>query len=247
MKKSISGLLIVLALTAGSLRANPWDDGRTAFEKADYPAAIRAWETALAVEAPSAALYQNLALAQERGGQPVAAILSLRRALLLDPARESVRVDLSRLERSQGIEFHKPDWRTQLGERVPAAFLYGAGAAVFWVGAFLLLRSFFRRSVRMGVGAVILAGLGAVVFAAGYLSDPRIAGQRLGIVVAEKGVSLLSAPADQSKPLARLPAGSSLAILQKRGEWAYCQSPDGTKGWLPDASVARVVVSRVES
>jgi tetratricopeptide (TPR) repeat protein len=61
------------------------EGGKAAFAKGDYPAAANAFRSALSTDDPSAGLYYNLAMAEQKGGQRAEAALSLRRALTLDP------------------------------------------------------------------------------------------------------------------------------------------------------------------
>ena len=236
-------LFSALIAIVSTLRAGTMEDGNMAFARGDYSAAARAYETALSAGKPSAGLYYNLATAQLKNGQKPLAALNLRRAIMLDPRMSDARMALSEIERSQGISFQDRDWRTLLAERVALSVPAFAGAALFWAGAFFLLWAIFRKPGQFAplAGAFFLLMIGGALLVAGFQADPKISGRHAGVILTDKEVTLLSAPADQSAALARLPGGSCVQILQRRGEWVYCEAPAGEKGWIPSNSVESVV------
>jgi tetratricopeptide (TPR) repeat protein len=244
---SCAGRLIfsfLLAL-ASSLQADLILEGKAAFAKGDYPAAANAFRSALSSHDPSAGLYYNLAMAEQKAGQRAEAALSLRRALTLDPRMVDAQIALSEIERSQGIPLAPSSWRQIVAEHAPIKVLLIAGAAVAWLGAFLLLFTIFARAGRMlpraGAAALLLLGIG--VFLLGYFADPRVAERDVAVVHESEGVSLLSSPANQSATITRLPAASPVRILQERGEWTFCSARGGEKGWAPSKSLEVVVPS----
>ncbi len=232
-------------LPLAPLRADAIEDGRVAFAQGDFPAAVRAFETAIASGGPSAGLYYNLGVAQLKAGQRPQAALNFRRAILLEPRMIDARMALSDIERSQGVARPKSDWRGFVAEKAPLKVLVVVGCALVWFGAFLLLFVIFKfksgRKILPSLASVFLVGTGAVLFLVGTLSDPRIDQRHAAVVLADEGVTLLSAPADQSATVTKLPAGAALRILQRSGDWAYCQGPQGEKGWAPSKDLATVV------
>lgn len=241
--------LVAFVLLAGPARlfADALTDARTAFEAGDYPAALRAYESALSSQGPSAGLYYNLAMTQLRQSQPAEAALSLRRAILLDPQMTDARVALSDLERSQGVtagpSHWSSRWREILAEKVPLEALMITGCVMGWAGAFLLLVAIFRSSRKFWpvTGSLVLLLAGKGLFAAAFLADPRVSDRDAAVVLAGGGASLLSAPADQSAVVAKVPAGASLQVHRRSGDWSYCETAGGEKGWTPSKSIERVV------
>jgi len=222
--------------------ADTVQDGNAAFAKGDFPAAVRAYETALASGPKSAGLYYNLATAQLKAGERPQAALNLRRALMLDPGFTDARVSLSEIERSQGVPAVKESWQTKVAAKVPLTAVFVSGAVAFWVGAFVVLAGLFRKKKFAPILAgVILVVLGAVVFATGVWADPKLADRNAGVIVAAEEVSLLSAPADQSATLTKLAPSAGVHVIRESGEWTYCQAPGGEKGWLPSNSLQRVI------
>ena len=232
----------ILALTS-PLQADLVLEGKAAFAKGEYPAAADAFRSALSTNGPSAGLYYNLAMVEQKSGHRAEAALSLRRALTLDPRMIDARIALSDIERSQGVPLTPSSWREIVAEHAPIKTLLIVGSACAWLGAFLLLFAIFARSGRMLplAGAVGLLVLGVGIFLLGYLADPRVSERNVAVVRDAEGIPLLSAPANQSATVTRLPAASSVRILQERGEWTFCSVASGEKGWAPSKSLEAVV------
>jgi tetratricopeptide (TPR) repeat protein len=235
-------LSFLLAL-ATPLRADLILEGKAAFAKGDYPAAAEAFRSALATNGPSAGLYYNLAMAEQKSGRRAEATLSLRRALTLDPRMVDARIALSEIERSQGVALAPSSWREIVAEHAPIKSLLIVGSSLAWLGAFLLLFAIFARAGRLLplAGAFGLLILGVGIFLLGYLADPRVSERNVAVVRDSEGIPLLSSPANQSATVTRLPAASSVQILQERGEWTFCSTPGGEKGWAPSKSLEAVV------
>lgn len=232
----------VLALVS-PLQADLISEGKAAFAKGEYPAAADHFRSALSTKGSSAGLYYNLAMAEQKSGRRAEAALSLRRALTLDPRMIDARIALSEIERSQGVPLTPSSWRDIVAEHAPIGALLIGGSALAWVGAFLLLFAIFARAGRAlplaGATGLLIVGVG--IFLLGYLADPRVSERNVAVVRDSEGVPLLSSPANQSATVTRLPAASSVRILQERGEWTFCSAPGGEKGWAPSKSLEAVV------
>jgi len=230
-------------LVAICVRADSIQDGNAAFAKGDYPAAISAFRSALSTQGPSAGLYYSLGLAEQKAGQRAQAALNFRRAIMLDPRMVDARMALSEIERSQGVPAVPANWREFVAERAAVNVFLIIGCSLAWLGAFLLLFVIFARAGRLlplaGAAGLIAAGTGLFLF--GYLADPRVSERNAAVVCENEGVSLLSAPADQSATVTRLPGAASVRILRQSGEWTFCSAPSGEKGWAPSKSLEPVV------
>jgi tetratricopeptide (TPR) repeat protein len=240
--KLFVGFLFLAALCA---RADTIQDGKAAFAKGDFPAAIRAFESALATQGSSPGLHYSLGVAQQKDGQRALAALNLRRAIMLDPRMVDARMALSEIERSQGVPTMSSDWRELVAERVPLKALLIAGCVLAWLGGFLLLFVVFVKGGRLLplAGALGLIAAGTALFLAGYLADPRVSERNVAVVSAKEGVALLAAPADQSAVVLRLPGAAPLRILGRSGEWTFCSGPGGEQGWAPSKSLEAVMPS----
>ena len=130
--KLFFGFLFVAALC---VRADTIQDGNAAFAKGEFAAAIRAFESALATQGPSAGLYYSLGIAQQKDGQRPQAAVNFRRAIMLDPRMVDARMALSEIERSQGVPSVPSSWRELVAERAPLRLLMIAGCALAWLGS----------------------------------------------------------------------------------------------------------------
>jgi tetratricopeptide (TPR) repeat protein len=242
---SLAALLVLAGWEAAS--AGAVQDADKAFAAGDYPTAQRAYQTALSSQGPSAGLYYNLAITQLRQNQPGEASLSLRRAIMLDPRMIDARIALSDLERSQGVPpppLHwTARWKEILAEKAPLPALMITGCVVAWIAAFLLLRAVFRseRKFRAVLGSLVLLAVGAGLFSVACLADPRISERHAAVVLPSGGTTLLSAPADQSAVVTKIPAGGCVYVHRRSGEWTYCETPSGEKGWTATKSLEPVV------
>ncbi len=237
-----SFLACFLLLTI-SVQADTIQDGKVAFSKGDFAEAIRSFESALAKAGPSAGLYYSLGIARQKSGERAQAAVDLRRAIMLDPRMVDARMALSEIERSQGVASIPAGWRERVAERVPLKALVITGCALAWLGAFALLFAIFLRSERFLplAGALSLVAVGTGSFLVGYLADPRVSERNTAVVSEKAGVTLLSAPADQSATVIRLPGAASVQILKRSGDWTFCSAPGGERGWVPGKFLEPVV------
>lgn len=242
MKKFLkfSAVLSFVVAFAGA-QASAVQAGEEQFAAGDYSSAARSFESALSVDGPSAALYHNLALAQQRSDQSLPALLSYRRALMLDPRLETARTAAASLEKDLGIS-SKPTWRDSVAAKAPLQQLLVGGVILAWIGAFgILAFAILSRKPLPAMASVLVLIMGSGVAISSYLSDPRVADRSAALVMTKDAATLHSVPADQSDAIAKAAPGSSLKILSQRGAWTYCQSPDGLKGWVNTSSIEPIV------
>lgn len=204
-----------------------------------------AWRS-LAEANPEAPAIQtdwgNAALGAQQGGR---AVLAYRRALRLAPDDARARANLAWLRDRQPLWLPRPSasgtldsllfWRQQFN----VAQLFCAGAAAFAVGL-LLLAPWSRQRPRWlrSLAAPFLLAWAALSATALATDDQRSAG-----VLLADGATLRSADSPGASPAFAnpLPAGAEVDVLEARESWLRVALADGTSGWLPSASVARVV------
>jgi tetratricopeptide (TPR) repeat protein len=233
-------LVIFLFLSVALVSARG-ESGADAYRAGEFARAAELFESELDQGPSSAGLYFNLGLALKKAGEPARASLNLRRALMLDPLMVDARVELSDLDRAQGIPFSPVDWRTHFSERVPLLPVLVAGFTLFWLGAFWLLVLAYagsRRFLPAASGVVTLLA-GVVLFLGAYSSDPRFLWRSAEVVV--EPAALLATPAGRSESLAQLPEGSMVHALRSSGSWVFVSLPDGTEGWVTAANLTPLV------
>ncbi len=213
------------------------------FAAGKYMEAATAYEALLNDGPPSAELYFNLGNALERADQPVKAALNYERALVLDPGLREARNNRALLAASRNVPMPPHRWQDDVLSIVHPQWLVFAGNVLGWLGLFGIASVVLARRGRPAVAIVggVAFVIGSALFALGWTSDPRNADSTLAMITSADGADLLNAPANNSTPIAELPAGSPLGILSPRGAWTYCELASGAKGWVRSDSLTAVV------
>jgi tetratricopeptide (TPR) repeat protein len=209
----------------------------------DYPKAIAAYEKLIGDGHVSAEVYYNLAVALEKSGRVVDAVLNYRRALVLDPGLRPANNNLALLAADQGISMRPRTWLNDVTKIVHPGWLQGLGATLGWVGLAGLAVAFFGPKRRRGLlgGAIATAAVGGGLFAMGMVADPRVADANLAVVTRVGGTNALAGPAKNSSAVDKLAAGAAVGVLSPRGAWTYVELADGARGWVPTEALTMVV------
>ncbi len=223
--------ILVVTLLANAARA---DDAKSAFDAQDYAGAARRLGPALIAHGPTAEGYANLALANQKAGDTTQAALNYERALRLDPGLETAKNALAQLAAAQKFPLPPRTWKDDVTAVVHPEALVIAGAALVWIGAFGLVFAAHRARRRAGTTALAALALlaGVAAFAAGWLTDPRLAPGRPAMVRAKDGADILTAPTNNSPAILSLPAGAPVEVLSPRGAWTYVNLAGGARGWM---------------
>lgn len=242
MRRSLLCLFLLVLGAAGSLRADDFTDGNAAFEKGDFPAAVKAYEKAAAKADAGANVYFNLGNAYYRSGQPGKAAVNYERALILAPRHPEAKANLAFLRRQLNALTPEPS-----ALLAPAAAL-GSDATLIalCLGVWLLLGAaalgLFTRARRaawavagFGLLLAVWAGLSLQALGAGRRALDRL------IVIAPKGARATYAPAENARTALNLSPGAEVRLLQVRAVWSYVSLPDGARAWVPSEALERVM------
>jgi tetratricopeptide (TPR) repeat protein len=197
--------------------------------------AKRGYEALLAEGLESPALHVNLGSVRLRAGRRGAAIASFERALRLDPRDADARANLE-LARGRGSPpfAADPDLVTRVLERTPDGWATAAFAfpwAALWLALLLRRRAYGRSRARLSRGAAV-AAIAAVLGAA--LVAGRVAERRKTVAVVISPHSPLRAgPEEALRPALELPEGTSVRVLEERGDSARVRLANGVEGWIP--------------
>lgn len=226
----------------GSACAVTFKEANDLLYSGDASHAASAYEALIDQGVKSSALYANLGRALQQQGKTAAASLNYYRALVLDPQRIEARQGLAELVTTAGLLTFTPRWTQSIIERVPTLGLLILGEAFFWVGAFLLTIVIFRsqRTISSLCGSGCLFLVGALFLGISWFGDPRIVDAHLAIITKEKSELALSQPVETSAHVASLLPGSPVIVLSERGDWDYCQLPNGANAWIPSSSLSFV-------
>ncbi len=234
------------AVLSGSLHAGPEEDFAAAnrlYEDGKFAEAASAYE-GLAADRLSADLFYNLGAAKQRVGESGAAVLWMRRALLLDSGLAEARQSLNFLRTRLGfLEFaNRPVDR--MISRLPASFARWSVAIAGWIAALGIAAALLVPRLRPNRVALITVAIVALLFAglawqAGVHRAARIASENFAIVIAPQ-IEALTAPTPDAKAVIPLPPGSELRLLQASGAWSYVEIPGDLRGWVRTEAIAPV-------
>jgi tetratricopeptide (TPR) repeat protein len=212
--------------------------------------AERLFAAAIEKSGGSGELLANLGNASLQAERLGPAVLSYRRALIMDPSLERARQNLLH---ARGL---LPDWVPSPPEAgvLDSFFLWHTQvshsnkldlAALAFTIAMLSLAA----SLAFGlVSARTLAGLASAIWLALLASivfDPSRAAGNEGVVVARdvlaRAADSINAPSRFGDPL---PSGTELRILEDRGGWLQIELYNGRNAWVVASAVERVAQLR---
>lgn len=188
--------------------------------------------------AGSPEVWYNRGLAEEQEGDAVAASLSFRRALLLDPSLAPARKALSEAMTKLGI----PDSGAnglRISSLLPAESLVIVGAVVGWIGVILFLLVVFLARSRRGilVLSLVLVILGHGASVLGTFVDGRRTARSEAVITAKTAPVLRATPSDNGDSRGTLPPGTPVSILSRNGPWWYVASGKTLSGWIPSSAL----------
>jgi len=184
----------------------------------------------------SAEIWYNRGLAEMQTGDAVAASLSFRRALLLDPALLPARVELSKTLGALGIPVPN-GWKERSMQSIHPETMIVGGAVIGWIGALALIVLLFQASRKKAliVLALTLIVVGHGTSLLGTMADPRRTARHQAVLTAKEAVTLRATPADSATESGKLDPGTLVNILSQNGAWWYVST--GTRsgalqGWI---------------
>jgi len=211
-----------------------FETGNGFYAQGKFKEARQAYESALETDNYSANLFYNLANTDFRLEDPGHAALNYERALALEPSHAEARANLSFVRNQTGAKTATGSWLDFFFvDLSPNAYAVIAATAA-WVGLFALAAAYFKKPRRVFILTALFASMvcaysiGAIQF---LQKDSSFA------IVTAKRSDARFAPMDNATLLETLPAGSHVRILTRSGAWAYCDLPNGNRGWLPDGTI----------
>ncbi|HET6277419.1 MAG TPA: tetratricopeptide repeat protein [Candidatus Polarisedimenticolia bacterium] len=242
---------LCLACPGGLLAATPeelFDAANSAYESADYDAAIAGYEKILAYGLYDPRVHYNLGNAYFRKGRLGASILHYERALKIDPGDSEARQNLD-LARSQIRDrMAEPELQFPLlvvrdlvdGMSINAITLlffalYIPTTAL--LGAIPLSADSVRRRV-FAYGAAML-GILTLVAVAGLGYKIHDATSERAIIMEER-VDVLAGPGEDNTVLYTVHEGTRLDVRNRREGWLQITLPDAGAGWIPVSAAEQV-------
>jgi len=245
-------LVLGLLIPATALLAA---DGRSAYDRGDFPAAEQAWRKTLAETPANPAAQHNLALALAQQNHWGEAAAHAAAAFAQEPGNTAIRWNLAFTMERAGFapsvfsgfarahpphilarQFSSPGWQF-------ATILAVTLAAI--AGGFLLVRAYGNRAQWLKIFAIILfvfaALLGSVATFSLRVYSP-INDARAVIVWHDTTLRSIPTEADTAQKTTPLAAGT-VAIVDKSfltGRWTRLSFPNGQTGWLRQEDLVRI-------
>jgi hypothetical protein len=241
--RAVIGIAAVAMLAAPASAESEFEKANALYEAGSYAEAIKSYEKSIQNGVAGANVYFNLGNANLREGANGLAVLNYQRALALRPGHPEAAANLAFVRRTLNLTTPPASAWNQVVDWMGV----DATAVLVAVGAWLLLLGLVAvlgpwRKTKMGLslgfaGAIpFVAGLMVLFGAHGGPRDPERA-----IVISEEGASAHYAPADNSRDVQTLPAGSEIRLLQDRGSWVYVEVAGGVRGWVAAEAVDTIV------
>lgn len=205
-------------------------EGVAAFHDARYAEAISAFSTHLQDQPRDANGWYNLGNAYVRDGRQGRAVWAWLRTLEIAPRHAGARHNLVASGAVEALAAAPPALSLAAGE---AAIAF---AVLWWLGGCtvaVLVATRARAAMRVTLGAVVLAVIVGVLAAPTALRRPTA-------VAVEAPSPLLAGPAHRSERLASLGDGSTVTILERRGDWWRVRGPRDREGWVKAGGFAEV-------
>jgi len=214
------------------------------FEAGDYEQAALKYESLVEEGRLSADVFYNLGTTKYRLDHPGEAVLSLRRALVVDPTLPEARQNIEVIRNRTGfLEFADGEI-----DRFVRAFPEGAGrwlgAAFVWLALVGLAAGWTvprlkpNRSGFIAL-AVTLLMLAFVAVRVDHHRDTRLDPRNFSIV-ARENVRAVTSPSPDAAVVIELPPGSEVRVVQASGPWRYVDIPGNLRGWVRAEQVATV-------
>jgi len=250
-RAGVVGLILVMALVAVASGEQDTGEINTLFDQAcdfyeagDLVSARAGFEALLSMGVRNGAVYYNLGNCYYKQGEVGRAVANYRRALMLAPRDEDIRINLDLLRSAVGTR----DTTSAFGAGgIAQAPLRLASARewqiVFYASYYLciisLLGVLFLSGRARATAARVLVALvivSACSFAFSAHGRSRFRGGSGAVVVAER-TEFMSGPGAAFEELVRLFDGVELKLRARSGIWVEAQLPTGEVGWVREGDL----------
>jgi hypothetical protein len=217
----VIALLLLLPSSAMARQDDNFSTGVSAYLRADYEAAVTAFETHLANQPTDASAWYNLGNAYRGAGVSGRAVWAWRQTLELRPRDLSARRNLRIAGGAMTLAGAPPPFSLSRAETfLLIAILWWAGALVIAIGV-----------VRNGSAPRRLTTAAAILIVLAIASGAP-AWLRSGTAVAlDQPTALLAGPAIRSDTVAVVPAGTPVKVVGREGNWLRLRTSDQAEGW----------------
>jgi hypothetical protein len=224
-------MLLLATARAGSV----WNAAIGHYEKGDYVQASAEFGM-LASNSPSAAVFQNLGLAEWGCTNTGLAILTWERELWLEPRATAARNNLLYARRSALIGEPELAWYEICSAWLSAGTWAIIACVSFWATLCLMILPglFGYRKTTVATAAQMLAAGGFAIFLVTLPAMYGINSRMQVAIVLERETPLLLTPTVQGEIITRISSGETARVLRERGKFCYVRT-SGVTGWIQKA------------
>lgn len=230
---------IVFTVFAATAYEQVWDEGVSAYQERNFPAAIEAFERLVDEGVAQEELFYNLGNAYYRNGQLGPAIANYERAWQIDPGVDAVAENLRRAVGQTERALPRPAppaweealffWHSDQAAREGLVV-----AAIAWIIGWVLLIVRAARPWPYLRLAAALALLVSVVFGASWWI--KVHPPTLAVAAGERVPVRYGNRADETIRF-ELYEGDRVRVEQRRDGWARIRTADGERGWAEDTQL----------
>ena len=226
-------------------------EANTAFDAQDFDQAINKYESLIANDFVSTALYHNLSLSYYEGGNLAKAILNMERARRRAPMNRDVNHNLKLLKEnvdgSYGTlpEFFLVAWYNAVVRLAPSYIWLGLHI-IFLLACLGLLYLYLIKGQDFGlhrsyaIGVIVGLAVFALIFASFSYSREYLENRNDVAIVMSDGVALRAGAEDNSQEEGILNQGEIVYVTDKIGEYLKVKLEDLTEGWIRENEMERI-------
>jgi len=239
-------LCIAHCNASGNNYNEQWKKGNAFYQEKQYDSAAWYYEQLAALKPKNAAIYYNLGNTYYRLNRVSLAILNYERALRIDPknmdAKDNLAISQSRISNHilpASDIFFINWWRSVTHQQNATGWSVAALLTFILIIASVWIRRFARNGNRLPVQLPGILGFICVCFLSLAFVAAANNERVTGAVVMENDAPLMNNQM-KGKPLAFVPEGTTVKILNENGMWVEVSLPDGRNGWLLQNQVTKI-------
>ncbi len=251
MRGFVLGFVLLMALAA-VVRAEPADAEVNSrfnqacdfYEAGDLVSARAGFEALISMGVKSGAVYYNLGNCLYKQGEVGRAVANYRRAILLNPRDEDIRVNLDLLRSAVGTRdttsafgrggMSGAPLRLASPREWQIAFYISYYLSVIFLLGLLFLSGRARALAGRVLAVLVIVCIGS--FALSAHGRSRFRGGSEAVVVVER-TEFMSGPGAAFEELAKLADGVELRLRARSGIWVEAQLPGGEVGWVREGDL----------
>lgn len=240
--------LLLLAVTGrGAEWQQQWKKATDYYLQKQYDSAAHYYELVAATKPHNAEVYYNLGNTYYRLNRIAPAILNYERALHVDPGHRDAKDNLA-ITQARISHFIAPTpdifflswWQSITAQTMTdtwtiAALLCFLAALGTWAA-----RRYTARGSILPVQVPGIMGflcIGSLVF--GFTAASRVVASGRAVVFSND-TPLMGSQQQKGKPLALLPEGTTVRIINDAGPWLEVSLPNSRTGWVAASAITRI-------